>query len=61
MIRLTCLPHEETRAYRMGYMQWHSDAHERYYTRKERQQLCKSCGKWHWADDAAEHAIWVRV
>ena len=49
-----CLPYDQTRAHRMGYLWAHADARRRLGA-GERQTLCPSCGQYYWARDSKEH------
>lgn len=51
---MTCIPWEDTRAAKAGYLENHSDA-ERRIKAGQRQRQCRSCGRHFWADEAAEH------
>ena len=50
----SCIPHDQSRTRRLGYLQAHEEAQERLH-RGERQQ-CGSCGRWYWPADEKEHS-----
>ena len=53
---MMCLPWEQTRAYKMGYSDWHTDARRR-IAKGERQSFCPNCSRYYWADCADEHVV----